>query len=133
MTAAEAGIWLEEATEAFDQAVAVRQSPHPFQHKMHRHLRPYVIGSAQALLDGNCHREAMPWITAVYAGATDVLLVDGPEADRPRWLAGRDRLLVSLSSETPAARAARFEQFQRLAERYFKLAAEIVDQHPLVR
>jgi len=133
LTAGEVEIWLDEATEAFDLAVATRRTPHPFQHKMHAHLRPYVIGSARDLLDTNSHREAMPWIHAVYAGATDVLLVDGPESDRPRWLAGRERLLAVLGSDTPAARAARFEQFQRLADRYFRLAAEIIDQHPLVR
>jgi hypothetical protein len=122
--------WLREAATAFDLAVQVRRSPHPFQHKLRRHLRPYFVESSQAMIDAGCHREAMPWITAYYAGATDVLLADGPEADKPRWLAGRESMLVTLGSETAAARAARFQQAHCLYDKLFALAGSIIDRHP---
>ena len=41
---------LREGAEAFDLAVTVRRSPHPFQHKLYPHLRPYLVESCRSLI-----------------------------------------------------------------------------------
>src|SRR4051794_5902819 len=54
---------LNEGTEAFDRAVEIRRTPHPFQHKLHRHLRSYFVDSCQSMIDEGYYREALGWTT----------------------------------------------------------------------
>jgi hypothetical protein len=116
---------LHEGTEAFDLAVQVRHSPHPFQHKLHEHLRPYFVDSCQSLLDEGYHREALGWVLPFYTAATDVVLADGPEEVKERFAERYAGFLEDLGMDTAASRAARFDRANRLYERCFALASEI--------
>jgi hypothetical protein len=123
---------LREGIEAFDLAVAVRKTPHPAQHKLHRHLRPYFVESCRSMLDEGYHREALCWLILFYLSATDVILVDGPEAEKPKFAAYQAGFLSTLGMEAAETRAARYEQADRLSDRFFALAEAIVASHPFV-
>ena len=122
--------WLAEGIELFDLAVQVRRTPHPFQHKLHAHLRPYFVDSCRAMLAAGDYREACTWLIAYYLACTDVLLVDGPAEDRPRWAARRDALLAELGLASDRAVADRLSRAQQLHAACFALADEIVRTHP---
>lgn len=121
---------IREGAEAFDLAVAVRRTPHPFQHKLHAHLRPYFVETCRSMLAERCHREALAWATAFHCAATDVILVDGAEAEKPRFAERRARLLQELGMETAEARDAAFARATRVYDEIFALAEEIVAAHP---
>lgn len=121
---------LGEAAAVFDVAVAVRRTPHPFQHKLHAHLPPYFVESCQGMLDEGYHREALGWVIPFACAATDVVLVDGPEAERAQSDERRAGLLREIGMETAEARATKFDQAIDLYDRFFALAEEIVAIHP---
>ena len=124
---------LWEGAEAFDLAVTVRRSPRPFlpfEHKLHAHLRPYLVDACQDMIAKGCHREALPWIGAFTTASTDLLLVDGPEDKRPMFAARLSGLLREVGFDTDAARAAKIEHVNQLRDRVFALAAELVSANP---
>jgi hypothetical protein len=122
--------FLREGEAAFDLAVTVRRSPHPFQHKLHAHLRPYFVTSCQSLLDEGYHREALLWLTPYYHASTDVILADGPEAERASYAARHAAFLEELGMGSEAARTAKFEQANQVYDQIFALAADIVAHRP---
>lgn len=121
---------LAEGAEAFDLAVAVRRSPHPFQHKLQRHLRPYFVDSCRSLLQEGCHREAALWLVAFYASSIQAILADGPAAEKARYARRLNELMRSLGAETAEAVNLRFERAYRLYDDYFALAGVIAARHP---
>jgi hypothetical protein len=121
---------LREATEAFDLAVAVRSSPHPFQHKLHRHLRSYFVDACRVMLDEGYHREALCWIQPYFTAACDVILTDGPDAEKPRFAERQTRFLARFGSESDAALKRRFNRARRLYDRIFALAEGVAAGHP---
>ena len=123
---------LQEAAETFDVAVTMRKSPHPFQHKLHAHLRPYFVDACRSMIADGDHREALAWVTPFHLSTTDVMLVDGPETDRPVYAERRARFLQTLGFDTAEARAAKFEQANRLYDQTFALAADIIAKHPRI-
>ncbi|GAC1408344.1 MAG: hypothetical protein NVSMB49_28520 [Ktedonobacteraceae bacterium] len=121
---------LQEGSEAFDLAVHVRRTPHPFQHKLHSHLKPYFIDSCKSLMDEGYHREAMAWLIPLYLAATDVIMVDGPDVEKPAFAARSSRLLRDMGMDTEEARIARMEQANTLYDQCFTLASDIIANHP---
>jgi hypothetical protein len=124
---------LREGAEAFDLAVKVRRMPRPFlpfEHKLHAHLRPYLVDACRDMIAEGCYREALPWIGAFTTAATDLLLADGPEESRPIFAARRAGLLREVGFDTTAARAARIEQVNHLRDRVFALADEMISVNP---
>ena len=122
--------FLAEAVEGFDLAIELRRTPGPFQHKFHRHMRPYFVESCRAMLAAGHHREAMGWVLPYYLGTTDVILTDGPEADRPFFAARLTNLLRALDLDTAEARAASAVRAVALYGQIFDLAEAIVASHP---
>ena len=119
--------WLERGSALFDEAVAARKTPHPFQHKLHPHLRPHFVDSCQRMLDEGYHREAMWWIIPFIEATTDVLLVDGP-ADRKQEIADtQSEFLQLLNFADPAARDEKYAQASACYKRYFELAGELAE------
>jgi hypothetical protein len=117
--------WLERGSALFDEAVAVRQTPHPFQHKLHPHLRPHFVDSCQRMLDEGHHREAMWWIIPFIEATTDVLLLDGP-ADRKQDVANTQlEFLELLNFADPSMRNAKYARARSCYEDYFALADEL--------
>ncbi|HEY7030033.1 MAG TPA: hypothetical protein VH482_01835 [Thermomicrobiales bacterium] len=121
---------LNDGIDAFDLAVAVIKTPHPAQHKMHRHLRPYFVESCGGMVAAGDHREALFWGILFCLTSTDVILADGPAAVQPAFAAYQHRFLQALGMDDAGARADRYVQAERLADRFFALAEEIIDRHP---
>jgi hypothetical protein len=121
---------LTEAAEGFDLTLEVQRTPGPFGHKLRSHLRPYFVETCRELLNEGNHREAMGWVLPYHLATCDAILLDGPAPERARFAARQDRLLEELGLDTAEARAVRFEQMERLYERVFALAEEIVARHP---
>lgn len=119
---------LLEGAALFDRAAPLRRTPHPFQHKLHAHLRPYFVASCRAMLDAGDHREALAWLAAYYLACCDVLLADGPAAERPSYAARRDAFLAELGVDGAGAFDARLARAAQAA--CFALADEIVATHP---
>ena len=119
--------WLERASVLFDDAVAVRTTPHPFQHKLYSHLRPHFVDSCQRMIDEGHHREAMWWTMPFIEATTDILLVDGP-ADRKQAIADTQlEFLQLLNFTNPAARDEKYARARACYERYFALAEELAE------
>jgi len=119
--------WLERGSVLFDEAVAMRKSPHPFQHKLYPHLRPHFVDSCRRMIDEGHHREAMWWLMPFIEATTDILLVDGP-ADRKQGIADtQSEFLQLLNFTDPAARDAKYAQARACYERYFALAEELAE------
>jgi hypothetical protein len=91
---------IEEAAPLFDLAVGGKQHPHPFGHKLHPHLRPYFLEACAAMVAEGHHREALAWATPFYLASVDVILADGPEAEKPAAAAQRDAFLSQLGVST---------------------------------
>jgi len=123
---------LQEAAATFDLAVPIRKTPSPFGHKLHAHLRPYFVDACRSMIAAGDHREALAWVTPYHIATTDVMLVDGPETERPLYEERRARFLQTLGFDTAEARAARFAQANRLYDQVFALAAEIIAKHPRI-
>jgi hypothetical protein len=121
---------LQEGMEAFDLAVQVKHTPHPAQHKLHPHLRPYFVNSCQRLLDEGYYGEAVHWLNLFYLSSVGVIMVDGPDVEKPKFAECFSRLLKDLGMDTTAARAAKFEQANRLYDQFFALASDIIAKHP---
>ena len=120
---------LREGAEAFDLAVAVRRSPHPFQHKLHKHLRPYFVEACASLLAEGYHREAALWLMAFYMSSIEVILADGPDTEKPTFAERRTELMHDLGVDTAEAVSARYERADKLYNEFFVLASEIASRH----
>jgi hypothetical protein len=126
---------LAEGAAAFDLALTLRHRPHPFlpgEHKLHPHLRPYVVDGSREMIAAGYHREALPWIAALSLATTDLILYAGTAEVRPTFAARRAALLRELGFDDERARAAKRGQMTRLGERVFALAEEIVAAHPAI-
>ncbi|MFN8456019.1 MAG: hypothetical protein U0401_15355 [Anaerolineae bacterium] len=121
---------LQEGVKAFELALQVKRTPHPADHKLHPHLRPYFVNACQRLLDEGYHREAVVWLTLFYGLASGVIMADGPDAEKAKYAERFNNFLKDLGMDTAAGRAAKFEQAQPLYEQFFALAGEIISKHP---
>ncbi|MGH2530709.1 MAG: hypothetical protein ACRDJW_00255 [Thermomicrobiales bacterium] len=121
---------LLEGIEAFDLAIEIKTSPHMFQHKLQRHLRPYFVETCRGMLDEGYHAESLFWILPYHLHATDVILADGPATEQPKFAERRATLLQELGFDAADARAAKFERATRLYDQIFTLAREMVARHP---
>jgi len=126
---------LREGAEAFDLALELRQIPHPFipgEHKLHPHLRPYLVDASRDMIAEGSHREALPWIAALSLVTTDLILLAAPEAKRPKFAARRAALIRELGFDSEAARAAKVEGMTCLGERVFALADQMAAENPAI-
>jgi hypothetical protein len=121
---------LAEGAEAFDRAVAVRRTPHPFGHKMHAHLRPYFVGGCTSLLEEGYYREALLWITPYYVSSCTIMVIDGPASVRPVFADRSARFLEELGMGSPEAQATKIAQAREVHERLFALAVDVSTKHP---
>jgi len=121
---------LEEGAEAFDLAVQVKRTPHPFGHKIYKHLRPYFVGSCRSLMDEGYHREASIWVTPFYLASMDIIMTDGT-ADQAAQLAPRlDRYLNELVIGAPEETSAKIERAKQVYGRIGVIADKIVATNP---
>ena len=133
LSRAQADRYLMSAAEAFDLAVSIRRTPHPFQHKMHAHLRPYFIDSCQEMIRNGYYREALVWTTPFFCSATDIILADGSAEDKPPFAARREEFLRTIGFNFPGAGAWKLKLAMELHDRVFALADQIMAMHPDIR
>jgi hypothetical protein len=123
---------VDEAAELFDVAVVSRKTPHPFQHKFHAHLRPYVVDACREMIAEGNHREAAGWATPFLLSAADIIGVDGPNEARERAAGLQRALLEDLGLATADALDRRYEAMAALGNDVFWLIGELVRDNPAV-
>lgn len=79
-TRSEADRFLKGTARAFDQAISVIRSPHPFASDTTAEARPVAVDGAAEMIDAGFHREAAFWLVAVTARSRAVVAVDGSAA-----------------------------------------------------
>jgi hypothetical protein len=121
---------LQEGGEAFDLAVQIRRTPHPFQHKLYTHLRPYFVNKCRRFLDTGHPREALSWIMPFYLSSCDVIMADGTAAQKEFYAKRADRFLQRLGIDSLAVQQSKWAESRSLGEAIFSLADEIICTHP---
>jgi hypothetical protein len=81
-------------------------------------------------MEDGYHREAMAWLIPWYLAATDVIMVDGPDGEKPVFAARSSRLLREMGMDTEEARRARMEHAHTLYDQCFTLASDIIAKYP---
>jgi hypothetical protein len=128
---------LRDATEAFDIAVQVKRTPHPFGHKMHVHLRPYLVDGTQEMIREGYHREAAGWVMAYYASSIQIIQADALSELTPDWQEKFEDYLrqFELDGERSVCRAGRsgaeawrvhIERARAIFREVFTLADEVM-------
>lgn len=121
-------LYLRDCAEAFDRAAAITRTPVPFQFKLQPHVRPYLVGGAQELIDQGYHREAMFWISGFLGFANTAIQCDAPADEKPYFQAKFDRLIDEIGLRTPADIAERASATQDLAATIFGIADELAER-----
>jgi len=133
MSLPEAQELLEETGRFFDLALLRKQRPHPFDHKLHAHLRPYLVDSCQRMIDEGFHREAAAWMMPFHLAATDILAIDGTEMEQG-WAAQRQaRFLEERRFGTSEMRDVRFAEMVRFSDEVFALCWTMIERNPAIR
>ena len=133
LSAPESQELLTETARFFDLMQVRKRAPHPFDHKLHPHMRPYLIETCQQMIDEGFPREAAGWMLPYLLATTDVLATEGTEQER-RWTAQRqERFLNERRFGDPVMRDARFEELSQIAGEIFALCSDIIERNPAIR
>jgi hypothetical protein len=133
MSRMEAQELLEETGRFFDLALIRKQRPHPFDHKLHPHVRPYLVDSCKAMIDEGFHRESAAWMLPFHLAATDVLAIDGTPLEQG-WARQRQAgFLEERRFGTPEMRDARFGEMAQLSSELFTLCSALIERNPAIR
>jgi hypothetical protein len=133
MSLPEAQELLEETAQFFDLALIRKQRPHPFDHKLHGHLRPYLVESCQRMIDDGFHRESVAWMLPFHLATTDILAIDGTPAEQ-RWAAQRQEdFLEERRFATPEMRDIRFAEMEQLSSEIFALCWTMIERNQAIR
>jgi len=128
----EARAELATTAEIFDEAVAVRRSPHPFQHKLHTHLRPYLVGSVTRMIEEGDHREGLAWAVPYRLASLDVLRADGDAGAKIEAARRQEAFLASMGFTDLGAVEERLVQAELLYGAMFDLADETARTNPAI-
>ena len=123
---------LARTAEIFDRAAPIRRTPHPFQHKLHPHLRHYLVSSVTRMIDAGNHREGIAWSAPYRIASLDVLQADGDDADRAEAARELDAFLASMGFTDMSVLEAKLARVIPLYEAMFDLADEIARRNPAV-
>jgi hypothetical protein len=121
---------IDETADLFDKALAVKRSPHPFGHKLHAHLRPYFVQTCRDLVAEGFPAEGSVWASPFFFASTDILQMDGPAEERPKWAERQAAWLAELGFGTPAERGRVLKRLNALGEQTFELADTIIARNP---
>jgi hypothetical protein len=129
LSRAEVQAMLDLSLVAFDRSVEVYQTPTPFGFTIRAHLRPYLAGATQEMIDEGNHREATFWIMALASESYLVLHNDAPEWERPMFAAQWQAMNESLGYTKAGAWVERVAAAERLAEEIYLLADGLAGSH----
>lgn len=124
---------LAETANFFDLMLVRKRAPHPFDHKLHPHMRPYLIDSCQQMIDEGFPREAAAWMLPYFLATADVLQREGTLQEQG-WAAQRQEQFLRerrFSSETQ--RDARFDELTQLTDEIFTLCSAMIERNPAIR
>ena len=124
--------YLQEATEAFDLAVKVKRTPHPFGHKMYAHLRPYLVEGSQEMMDEGYYREAGGWTMAFYVNSMQIIKIDAPSQLTPDMQAKFDEYMSQFALDGAVSWEMRVEEAKAIFHEVFMLADEIIAHNPAI-
>ena len=125
--------FLQESAMAFDRAVEVYSTPHPFGFKFQKHVRPYFVEGAQEMVDEGYHREAMCWILGIHCIAFSVIQNDAPDEEKPKFYAKLDQLLQELGLGDADTWPCRKQQVLSFAEEIFEFTEDFIKRNPKIR
>jgi hypothetical protein len=124
--------YLRDATEAFDLAVKVKRTPHPFGHKMYAHLRPYLVEGSQEMMDEGYCREAVGWTKAFYSSSMQIIQIDAPSQLTSDMQAKFDECMSQLWLDGAVPWETRMEEAKAIFREVFMLADEIIACNPAI-
>lgn len=124
--------YLQDAAEAFDLAVKVKRSPHPFGHKMYAHLRPYLVGGSQEMMDEGYYREAMGWTMAFYGASMQIIKTDASSQLTSTMQAKFDVCMSQFVLDQVVPWKTRVEEAKAIFREAFILADEIIVSNPAI-
>jgi len=125
--------FFQKACEAFDLAVQIRKTPHPFQHKLHAHLRPYFTGKYQRLFDAGYTTDAMAILLPFYISSLDVIVADGTPSQKAHYEQQRCNLLQALGIDSIEIQQARWAESRKIGRAIFALAYKIANTNPDIK
>lgn len=123
---------LRDAAEAFDLAVKVKRTPHPFGHKMYAHLRPYLVEGTQEMIDEGYYCEAAGWTMAFYVYSMQIIQIDAPSQLTPNMQAKFDEYMSQCALGGVVPWEIRIEEAKAIFREVFMLADEIIASNPAI-
>lgn len=124
--------YLQDGATAFDLAVKVKRSPHPFGHKMYAHLRPYLVGGSQEMMDEGYIREAVAWTMAFYGSSIQIIQADAPSQLTSTMQAKFGECMRQFGLDQAVPWEMRIEEAQAIFREVFLLSDEIVACNPVI-
>jgi len=124
--------YLQDAAEAFDLAVKVKRTPHIFGHKMHAHLRPYLVEGSREMMDEGYCCEAMEWTMAFYSNSIQIIQIDAPSQLTPSMQAKFDECMSQFGLDGAVPWEERIARANALFREIFMLADEIIACNPAI-
>jgi hypothetical protein len=124
--------YLQDAAEAFDLAVKVKRSPHPFGHKMYAHLRPYLVRGSTEMMDEGYYREAMGWTMAFYGASMQIIKTDAPSQLTSTMQAMFDECMKQLGLDGTVPWETRIEETKAIFREAFILADKTIACNPAI-
>ena len=124
--------YLQDAAEAFDLAVRVKRTPHPFGHKMYAHLRPYLVEGAREMMGEGYCREAVGWTMAFYGNSMQIIQIDAPSQLTTSMQAKFDECMNQFGLNGTISWEERIELAKALFSEVFILSEEIIACNPAI-
>lgn len=124
---------LTETAGFFDLMLVRKQAPHPFDHKLHAHMRSCLVDPCQQMIDEGFPREAVGWMLPYFLATTDVLKHEGTEPEQ-RWASQRqEQFLSERNFRTEEMRNQRFEEMEQLGAEIFALCSAMIERNTAIR
>jgi hypothetical protein len=123
---------LRDAAEAFDLAVKVKRTPHQFGHKMHAHLRPYLVEGTQEMIDEGYYCEVVGWTMAFYDASMQIIQIDAPSQLTANMQTKFDGCMSQFALDAAAPWKMRIEEAKAIFREVFMLADEIIACNPAI-
>ena len=110
LSEAQVRVFLQQCTEAFDRAIAVKRTPVPFDWKLDPCIRDYLEKGTLEVIDEGLHRESIFWIALFFAISTIAIQQDGQPEEKALYGARFKAFLDALGLGSPAAVEQRIAQ-----------------------
>jgi hypothetical protein len=85
------------------------------------------------MIDQGFHREALVWCTPFAIAAMQIILMDGPDANKPKFAARLAALVDELGFGTDAACDQKIAQAPEARDQLFALARKVIAANPDIR